>query len=74
MDQQWFILTRRVTGASAQRVWEMDRSIGWSTSSNAPAFSLVEPYDARSASVGNGSMTALGAVSNSGILHRSRCL
>ena len=47
----------------ARRVWETDRSIGWSTSTNAPAFSVVKPYDGRSASVGNGSMTALGAVS-----------
>jgi catechol 2,3-dioxygenase-like lactoylglutathione lyase family enzyme len=52
-----------LTLLGARRVWEMDRSIGWSTSRDAPAFSVARPYDGRSASVGNGSMTALGAIS-----------
>jgi len=52
-----------LTILGARRVWEMDRSIGWSTSRDAPAFSVIKPYDGRLASVGNGSMTALAATS-----------
>lgn len=55
-----------------KRVWEMDRSIGWSTSESAPAFSVIKPYDGKPASVGNGVMVALGARSKAEVdaLHR----
>ena len=55
-----------------KRVWEMDRSIGWSTSENAPAFSVIKPYDGKPATVGNGVMVALGARSKAEVdaLHR----
>jgi catechol 2,3-dioxygenase-like lactoylglutathione lyase family enzyme len=48
---------------NAKRVWEMDRSIGWSTSPDAPAVSVIKPYDGGAASVGNGYMVALAASS-----------
>jgi catechol 2,3-dioxygenase-like lactoylglutathione lyase family enzyme len=47
----------------AKRTWEMERSIGWSTSAEAPAVSIVKPYDGKSATVGNGGMVALAATS-----------
>jgi len=45
----------------AKRVWELERSIGWSASAGAPAVSVIKPYDAKRATVGNGSMVALAA-------------
>jgi len=45
----------------AKRVWELERSIGWSTSAGAPTFSVIKPYDTRPATVGNGTMVALAA-------------
>ena len=45
----------------AKRTWEMERSIGWSTSPEAPAVSIVKPFDGMPASVGNGGMVALAA-------------
>jgi catechol 2,3-dioxygenase-like lactoylglutathione lyase family enzyme len=45
----------------ARRVWELERSIGWSTSAGAPTVSLIKPYDAKPATVGNGTMVALAA-------------
>jgi catechol 2,3-dioxygenase-like lactoylglutathione lyase family enzyme len=43
----------------ARRIWEMERSIGWSTSADSPAISVITPYDGRPASAGNGNMVAL---------------
>jgi hypothetical protein len=43
----------------ARRIWESERSIGWSTAPNAPAVSVIKPYDGNAASVGNGMMVAL---------------
>jgi len=48
---------------NARRVWEMERSIGWSTSPDSPAVAVIKPYDGRPASVGNGNMIALAATS-----------
>ena len=48
---------------NARRVWEMERSIGWSTSLDSPAISVIKPYDGKPASVGNGSMIAIAASS-----------
>ena len=47
----------------AKRTWEMERSIGWSTSPEAAAVSIVKPFDGKPASVGNGGMVALAAKS-----------
>ena len=47
----------------AKRVWEMERSVGWSTSTDAPAVSVVKPYDGKPATVGNGMMVTLAAKS-----------
>jgi len=47
----------------AKRTWEMERSIGWSTSPEAPAVSVVKPLDGKPATVGNGVMVALAASS-----------
>ena len=52
-----------LTLLNAKRVWEMDRSIGWSTSVHAPTISVIKPYDGGMASVGNGNMVALAASS-----------
>ena len=43
----------------ARRIWESERSIGWSTAPNVPAVSVIKPYDGNAASVGNGMMVAL---------------
>ena len=45
----------------AKRIWEMERSVGWGTAPDAPALSVIKPYDGKAATVGNGSMTALAA-------------
>ncbi|HEX4387714.1 MAG TPA: VOC family protein [Steroidobacteraceae bacterium] len=47
----------------ARRVWELERSIGWSTAPGAPTVSVIKPYDALPATVGNGVMVALAAKS-----------
>jgi catechol 2,3-dioxygenase-like lactoylglutathione lyase family enzyme len=47
----------------ANRVWEFERSIGWSTSAGGPTISVIKPYDAKPASVGNGMMVSLAAKS-----------
>ena len=46
-----------VTGAG--RVYEGDNFVAWSTGPNAPAVSVIEPYDGNEATVGNGVMVAL---------------
>jgi catechol 2,3-dioxygenase-like lactoylglutathione lyase family enzyme len=45
----------------AQRVWELERSIGWSASAGGPTVSVIRPYDGKPATVGNGAMVALAA-------------
>src|SRR5215469_4397988 len=45
----------------AKRAWELERSIGWSTSAGAPTVSVIRPFDAKPATVGNGTMVALAA-------------
>jgi catechol 2,3-dioxygenase-like lactoylglutathione lyase family enzyme len=47
----------------AKRVWEMERSIGWSTSPDGPTVSVIKPYDGKPATVGNGMMVTLVAKS-----------
>lgn len=46
-----------------KRVWELERSIGWSESPGAPTVSVIKPYDTMPATVGNGVMVALAAKS-----------
>ncbi|MBB5519418.1 VOC family protein [Amphiplicatus metriothermophilus] len=43
----------------ARRVMEADTFVAWSTDMNAPAISVIKPYDGAPASVGNGTMVAL---------------
>ncbi|HSD68893.1 MAG TPA: VOC family protein [Woeseiaceae bacterium] len=43
----------------AKRVIEGDTFIAWSTSEQAPAVSIIKPYDGKKATVGNGVMVAL---------------
>src|SRR5215469_8180110 len=45
----------------AKRVWELERSIGWSASADGPTVSVIRPYDGKPATVGNGAMVALAA-------------
>lgn len=47
----------------AKRAWEFERSIGWSTAPGGPTISVIKPYDAKPASVGNGMMVSLAAKS-----------
>jgi len=46
-----------LTGAG--RVYEGDNFVAWSTGPSAPAVSVIEPYDGKEATVGNGVMVAL---------------
>lgn len=43
----------------ATRLMESDSFVAWSTGMNAPAFSIIKPYDGKPASVGNGVMIAI---------------
>lgn len=43
----------------ATRLMEGDSFIAWSASPNAPAVSIIKPYDQRPATVGNGVMVAI---------------
>ncbi|MDD2759735.1 MAG: VOC family protein [Methylomonas sp.] len=43
----------------AKRIMETDRFIAWGTAPNAPALSVIKPFDGKPASVGNGVMVAL---------------
>ena len=47
----------------AKRVWELERSVGWGTSPKSPVVSVIKPFDAKPATVGNGAMVALAAKS-----------
>lgn len=47
------------TVIGAGRVYEGDNFVAWSTSPDAPAVSVIEPYDGNAATVGNGVMVAL---------------
>ncbi len=44
----------------ARRAMEMDRIILWGNSPTAPMVSVCKPFDGKPASVGNGTMVALG--------------
>ncbi|MEO0398510.1 MAG: VOC family protein [Pseudomonadota bacterium] len=41
--------------------FDMDRFVAYSTAPGAPMFAIVKPYDGGEASVGNGTMVAIGA-------------
>ena len=43
----------------ADRVYEGDNFVAWSTGAGAPAVSVIEPYDGNAATVGNGVMIAI---------------
>jgi catechol 2,3-dioxygenase-like lactoylglutathione lyase family enzyme len=43
----------------AKRFMEMDTFVAWATSPQAPAVSVIKPYDGKPATVGNGVMVAL---------------
>jgi catechol 2,3-dioxygenase-like lactoylglutathione lyase family enzyme len=43
----------------AKRFMEMETFIAWATSPNAPAISVIKPFDGNPATVGNGMMVAL---------------
>jgi predicted lactoylglutathione lyase len=43
----------------AERKFESDTFIAWSSSMSAPAFSISRPYDGAAATVGNGVMVAI---------------
>lgn len=43
----------------AKRIMEFDRGIAWGTSMTAPGLGLMQPFDGKAASVGNGVMVAL---------------
>lgn len=45
----------------ASRFFASERGVGWGTGPDQPMFSVLIPYDGRSASVGNGCMVALAA-------------
>ena len=51
----------------AKRVWELERSIGWSSSAGGPTVSVIKPIDAKPATVGNGMMVALAARSEADV-------
>ncbi len=44
----------------AKRVWEDERGVAWGASMQAPAVGVIKPFDGRPATVGNGTMVALG--------------
>ena len=43
----------------AQRVFSIDRIIGWGIGTSQPWFCIAEPFDGKDATIGNGDMTAL---------------
>ena len=43
----------------AKRLWDFGRGIGWGTAPDKPTLALMQPYDQRAASVGNGVMVGL---------------
>ena len=43
----------------AKRFMEMETFVAWATSPQAPAVSVIKPYDGKPATVGNGVMVAL---------------
>lgn len=44
---------------AADRVYEGDNFVAWSTGAGAPAVSVIEPHDGNAATVGNGVMVAI---------------
>lgn len=51
----------------AKRIWETDRFVAWGTAPTASLLLLIKPYDGMQATVGNGTMVALSAASNSAV-------
>ena len=43
----------------AKRLWEFDRGIAWGIAQDKPSLALMQPFDGKAASVGNGVMVAL---------------
>ncbi len=43
----------------AGRVFEGDAFVAWSTAANLPAISVIQPFDGKDATVGNGIMVAI---------------
>ncbi len=43
----------------AKRIMEFERGIAWGTSMSAPGLGLMQPFDGKAATVGNGVMVAL---------------
>ncbi|MEC9414141.1 MAG: VOC family protein [Pseudomonadota bacterium] len=43
----------------AQRVFSIERIIGWGIGTSQPWFCIAEPYNGKEATIGNGDMTAL---------------
>ena len=43
----------------AQRVFSIERIIGWGIGTSQPWFCIAEPFDGKDATIGNGDMTAL---------------
>ena len=43
----------------AQRVFSIERIIGWGIGTSQPWFCIAEPFDGKDATLGNGDMTAL---------------
>jgi len=56
----------------AKRAMETESFIAWATAPGAPMFSVIEPYDGKPATVGNGVMVALAAASKAQVdaVHR----
>ncbi len=47
----------------ARRTWESERGIAWGISESEPSLGIIEPYDGKPATIGNGVMVALAAKS-----------
>ena len=47
----------------AKRLWDLGTMIAWGVAMDKPAVVLTKPFDGQAASVGNGTMVALGATS-----------
>ena len=49
-----------LTELGAKRLMELGRLIGWGASFDKPMLAVTQPYDGNAATVGNGTMVALG--------------
>ncbi|MCM8594840.1 VOC family protein [Accumulibacter sp.] len=47
----------------ARRLWEFERGIAWGVAADRPSLGILKPFDGHAATVGNGVMVALVAVS-----------